>query len=242
MFKSPRALPLDTVATRALGAAAAAVLLVAGMPAAQAQTTSTFTNFQPGQQWQQVQRDTIATLGAFPTNSGWSSAANLTLADTANNQFLWIDGGETVRYTFSDLIVGTTYDINLSFLYAGYRQNPGDTNIGQTALRISSDVMPTRTRLESLAVGCAEADPVCASFYRSAMSPTAVTWGSTVFTATDTSAYIDFSALGGGQSRVALDNVRVTVSAVPEPETYAMLLAGLGAIGFMSRRRRAAQA
>jgi hypothetical protein len=39
-----------------------------------------------------------------------------------------------------------------------------------------------------------------------------------------------------------VDNVSVTstlVTAVPEPETYAMLLAGLGAIGFMSRRRKA---
>ncbi len=40
-----------------------------------------------------------------------------------------------------------------------------------------------------------------------------------------------------------IDNVSVqsitAVTAVPEPETYAMLLAGLGAIGFMSRRRKA---
>ncbi len=31
-----------------------------------------------------------------------------------------------------------------------------------------------------------------------------------------------------------------TVSAVPEPETYAMLLAGLGLVGFSARRRRVA--
>jgi hypothetical protein len=29
-----------------------------------------------------------------------------------------------------------------------------------------------------------------------------------------------------------------TVTAVPEPETYAMMLAGLGALGFLARRRR----
>ena len=34
----------------------------------------------------------------------------------------------------------------------------------------------------------------------------------------------------------------VNVAAVPEPETYAMLLAGLGLIGFMSRRRNKNQA
>ncbi|MRW89131.1 PEPxxWA-CTERM sorting domain-containing protein [Duganella sp. FT80W] len=30
------------------------------------------------------------------------------------------------------------------------------------------------------------------------------------------------------------------VSAVPEPETYAMLLAGLGLVGMMARRRKSA--
>ncbi|MEG1118645.1 MAG: FxDxF family PEP-CTERM protein, partial [Janthinobacterium sp.] len=33
-------------------------------------------------------------------------------------------------------------------------------------------------------------------------------------------------------------NVSGYVSAVPEPETYAMLLAGLGLVGFMARRRK----
>ena len=33
-------------------------------------------------------------------------------------------------------------------------------------------------------------------------------------------------------------SIRVRVTAVPEPETYAMMLAGLGMIGFMSRRRK----
>ncbi|MDP4299075.1 PEP-CTERM sorting domain-containing protein [Leptothrix discophora] len=38
-----------------------------------------------------------------------------------------------------------------------------------------------------------------------------------------------------------IDDFSATVTAVPEPETYAMMLAGLGAIGFLSRRRKAAQ-
>lgn len=44
----------------------------------------------------------------------------------------------------------------------------------------------------------------------------------------------------GSDHGLAIDNVSLTVtSAVPEPGTYAMLLAGLGAVGFLARRRRA---
>lgn len=35
----------------------------------------------------------------------------------------------------------------------------------------------------------------------------------------------------------ALDVTRIAVAAVPEPETYALMLAGLGLVGFMARRR-----
>ncbi|MFA9217778.1 MAG: choice-of-anchor C family protein [Sphingomonadaceae bacterium] len=44
---------------------------------------------------------------------------------------------------------------------------------------------------------------------------------------------------GNGAYGVALDNV--TVSSVPEPETYGMLLAGLGLVGAIARRKKAAK-
>lgn len=42
----------------------------------------------------------------------------------------------------------------------------------------------------------------------------------------------------GGQGQAGLDNL--SIAAVPEPETYAMLLAGLGLMGFMVRRKKTA--
>jgi hypothetical protein len=45
--------------------------------------------------------------------------------------------------------------------------------------------------------------------------------------------------LDGNSTQFAMDNLRINevVTPVPEPETYAMLLVGLGLIGFMARRR-----
>lgn len=55
------------------------------------------------------------------------------------------------------------------------------------------------------------------------------------FTPSTTGTYsLIFQNLGGDNVGALLDNVSV----VPEPETYAMLLAGLGLLGFMARRRK----
>lgn len=57
------------------------------------------------------------------------------------------------------------------------------------------------------------------------------TWTSATFAFTGTARSFDLTASANG---VAFDNI----SAVPEPETFAMLLSGLGLMGFMARRRK----
>lgn len=54
--------------------------------------------------------------------------------------------------------------------------------------------------------------------------------------------YVQFALNSNyGDSYTGLSEVKFFTAAVPEPETYAMLLAGLGLMGAVARRRKAAQ-
>lgn len=76
-------------------------------------------------------------------------------------------------------------------------------------------------------------------------------WSATVYAA-DTSLAWNFSFKQGGQMAdsknvndifaLAVVSGDVGIAAIPEPETYAMMLAGLGLVGFMAGRRKQIEA
>jgi hypothetical protein len=50
--------------------------------------------------------------------------------------------------------------------------------------------------------------------------------------------YVDFVVYGENVNNKTTQ-VNAMITAIPEPETYALKLAGLGLVGFMARRRKA---
>ena len=50
---------------------------------------------------------------------------------------------------------------------------------------------------------------------------------------------VTMSFAGGGDDAKDIIVDSITVTAVPEPESFALMVAGLAAVGFLARRRRA---
>jgi hypothetical protein len=78
--------------------------------------------------------------------------------------------------------------------------------------------------------------------YQSSLTPTVATF---VFTATSANQTMSFNAFQGSNAGPIIDGVslrQVEVSPVPEPSETIMLLAGLGSVALISRRRRSKQA
>jgi PEP-CTERM motif len=156
-----------------------------------------------------------------PASNGWAVSPNGTVdihgtggvfdLIPGNGSYVDLDGTTLSGGLFSNnvnLIGGTTY--TLSFDLAGSHRGSAET------VNVNFGSTAASYSLDS-------ADPFSTRILN-------FTPGS------DGSYSFSYLNVGGDNVGALLDNV--SVSAVPEPETYAMLLAGLGLVGFISRRRR----
>lgn len=147
--------------------------------------------------------------GAGPGQQGDATGYNFL---PGNGNYIDLDGSSSDAGVFSKALTltgGVTY--SASFQLAGSQRN--------------------FTESVNVSFGTASA-----SFTYGRFTP--FTTSTLLFTPTTTGSYLlSFSEPGASNNEgLLLDNVSVT--AVPEPSTYALMLAGIGAIGFLSRRRR----
>ena len=158
---------------------------------------------------------TVTSLSFSDLNWGYYSGGGgvSKLVDDAGNQFAQIASGD-ILYTSFSVVASGQYNIGFDFQGSGLWGLTGATNW------IPELVAPTY------------------------LTPSAG-WTSTTGGPVSLVAGDSYKIYFGGMvtppqfySTLGLDNVSVTaVSPVPEPEGYAMMVAGLGALGLMSRRR-----
>jgi len=140
-----------------------------------------------------------------------------------HGNYLDLDGSTGLAVLMSagpfSLNGGTSY--TLSFLLAGSQR--GDTNTVTYGIDFNGDSVLDASQTTTLA------------------SDVPFTPFSLVFVplTTTNSARIVFDHAGGDNLGLLLDNV-VLADSIPEPETWALMLAGMGLVGFIARRRRGA--
>jgi choice-of-anchor C domain-containing protein len=96
---------------------------------------------------------------------------------------------------------------------------------------------PDRSYAKSMLVGFGSATPVAITLSGPVQRP--LRWTSHVldFIASGPSTQLSFRSTTSGPSGMALDNVAVVANPVPEPASWAMMIAGFGLVGAMMRRR-----
>ena len=159
-------------------------------------------------------------------SQSWGTIGSPTLNTSSGDRFIVVQKNTNTEAGISfSVTLNQLSDLSFAFAYSGdtsqsalkvtetgsntYSISVGDTNGNTTGLANPSSVDTAHVYSHSLV-------NLASGFY--------------------TFQVVDDSG-GSNNKHVGLDDFKTTVTAVPEPETYAMMLAGLGLISLVARKR-----
>ncbi len=232
---------------RAAALAAAALFIGFG---AQAQVSENFNSLEGKTSAAAANTTPYGGTNVLPTGSNplidWSWSATGAVAVGGNDynnsgpivgdNFIILSRGESFTFGFS--LSAPISNVEISFLYSNTNGNPDLRNQAGNLVPVgtagNSWTMDSLSGPLNNGVVPGTGNPGSPGSQSFTQLFTNLAAGNHTFT------WARENVINSGSLRI--DDFSATVTAVPEPETYAMMLAGLGAVGFLSRRRKAQQA
>lgn len=186
---------------------------------------------------------------------------NGTAFNTGESATLWNSGASVIPA--GTVIRFATYDVASRSATHGSLSAVISTNFGLAASKetvyayLGSDVDTPTTFLAAItnasfsaSTGLIDGTGLSAGTHTAIVLSTSADFGEYTGTRSGLASFDDYKPLlgntanwwmdtvNGNYASVVPDTTAFTITPIPEPETYALMLAGLGLVGFMARRRR----